>query len=156
MPNDPLTFEVVVEAERDRAFEAFASQLGSWWPLAYTFSGARFEDARIEQQAGGSWYERNDAGETLPWGQVHAYVPGERLVLSFAIGADRKPVPNDRASQVEIRFSNAGSGRTRVELTHRDFERHGPDADALRTGMGSPQGWPLILAEFRRWMHGRP
>jgi hypothetical protein len=53
-------------------------------------------------------------------------------------------------------FSDAVGGRTRIDLTHRDFERHGKDAEALRTGMNSPQGWPLILAEFRRWVrqHG--
>lgn len=155
MSFDGSTHTVIVEAARDHAFEAFASRLGSWWPLAYTFSGPHFEDAKVERRAGGSWYERNDVGETLPWGEVRAYSPGERLVLSFAIGADRKPAPNDTASEVEIRFSDTGSGRTRVDVTHRDFERHGPDAEALRAGMNSQQGWPVILAEFRRWLHGQ-
>jgi uncharacterized protein YndB with AHSA1/START domain len=153
MSNDQVTHEVIVNAARESVFEGFASYLGLWWPLAYTFSGPHFKDAGIEPRVGGSWYERNDTGETLSWGEVRAYALGERLVVSFAIGADRKPAPNDTASEVEIRFVDASSGRTRVELTHRDFERHGRDADALRAGMNSPQGWPLILAEFRRWIH---
>jgi uncharacterized protein YndB with AHSA1/START domain len=146
MSNEPLTHDVIVEAEREKAFEAFASHLGSWWPLAYTFSGPQFEDAKVERRAGGSWYERNAAGETLPWGEVRAYTPGDRLVLSFAIGADRKPVRNDTASEVEIMFSDAVGGRTRIDLTHRDFERHGKDAEALRTGMNSP---PRLAADSR-------
>jgi uncharacterized protein YndB with AHSA1/START domain len=155
MANELVSHDVIVEAARESAFDAFTNHLGLWWPLAYTFSGPQFEDARIDQRSGGSWYERNDAGETMPWGEVRTYTPNERLVLSFAIGADRKPTTKASASEVEIRFSQADAGRTRVEVTHRDFERHGADADALSAGMNSPQGWPLILAEFRRWMHAR-
>jgi uncharacterized protein YndB with AHSA1/START domain len=64
-------------------------------------------------------------------------------------------VSNDAASEVEVRFSPAGPGRTRVEVEHRQFARHGEGADHLRAGMDSPQGWPVILAELRRWVRGR-
>lgn len=59
------------------------------------------------------------------------------------------PVPGGEASEVELRLLAAGAG-TRVELEHRDFERHGQGAEALRAGLDSPQGWPTILAELRR------
>jgi len=124
--------------------------------LSYTFSGPNFVDAAIEPQVGGVWFERNQAGEKLSWGEVRAYTPGERLVLAFAIGADRKPASNDAASEVEVRFSAAGPGQARVVIEHRDFARHGQGVEALRTGMDSAQGWPLILAELRRWMQARP
>ena len=155
MSNDRIAHDVVVEAGTASAFDAFTSHLGAWWPLAYTFSGVGFVDAAIEPRVGGVWFERNQAGEKLSWGEVRAYTPGERLVLAFAIGADRKPASNDAASEVEVRFSAAGPGQTRVELEHRDFARHGQGAEALRTGMDSAQGWPLILAELRRWIHAR-
>ncbi len=43
-----------------------------------------------------------------------------------------------------------GEQQTRVQLEHRAFERHGEGAEVLQAGMNGPQGWPLILAEFRR------
>ena len=156
MSNDQIAHHVVVEAGPASAFDAFTAHLGAWWPLAYTFSEASFVDAAIEPRVGGVWFERNGAGEKLAWGEVRVYAPGARLVLAFAIGADRKPVPDDAASEVEIRFPAAGPGQTRVELEHRDFARHGQGSEALRAGMDSALGWPLILAELRRWIHARP
>jgi catechol 2,3-dioxygenase-like lactoylglutathione lyase family enzyme/uncharacterized protein YndB with AHSA1/START domain len=156
MSNDQITHHVVVGAGTASAFDAFTAHLGAWWPLAYTFSGAGFAEAAIEPRIGGVWFERNAAGEKLPWGEVRAYTPGERIVVAFAIGADRKPVSNDAASEVEARFADAGPGRSRVEIEHRDFARHGEGSEALRIGMDSAQGWPLILAELRRWIQARP
>jgi uncharacterized protein YndB with AHSA1/START domain len=156
MSNDQIAHHVVVEVGTADAFEAFTAHLGAWWPLGYTFSGPDFADAAIEPRVGGVWFERNRAGEKLSWGEVRTYAPGEGLVLAFAIGADRKPVSNDAASEVEVRFPAAGPGQTRVEIEHRDFRRHGEGAEKLRTGMDSAQGWPLILAELRRWIDARP
>jgi catechol 2,3-dioxygenase-like lactoylglutathione lyase family enzyme/uncharacterized protein YndB with AHSA1/START domain len=156
MSNDQITHQVVVDAGRSGAFDAFTAHLGAWWPLAYTFSEASFADAAIEPGVGGVWFERNASGEKLPWGEVRACQPGERLVLAFAIGPDRKPASNDAASEVEVRFSADGPGRTRVEVQHRAFARHGDGGERLRAGMNSAQGWPLILAELRRWIQGRP
>jgi catechol 2,3-dioxygenase-like lactoylglutathione lyase family enzyme/uncharacterized protein YndB with AHSA1/START domain len=156
MSDVSITHRVTVEAGLAVAFDAFTTHLGAWWPLAYTFSQADFEDAAIDPKAGGIWFERNDKGESLSWGEVRAYVPGERLVLAFAIGPDRKPVSNDAASEVEVRFSAADPARTRVEIEHRAFARHGEGGEALRAGMDSAQGWPLILAELRRWIKARP
>ncbi len=156
MSNNRISHQVVVEAGPSGAFDAFTAHLGAWWPLAYTFSEASFADAAIEPTVGGVWYERTRAGEKLSWGEVRAYAPGERIVLAFGIGPDRRPAPNDAASEVEVRFSADGQGRTRVEVEHRGFERHGAGAETLRAGMDSAQGWPLILAELRRWIEGRP
>ena len=151
-----IAHETVVEAGVETAFDIFTAHLGAWWPLAYTFSLDRFRDAAIEPRAGGVWFERDETGASLPWGEVRAFEPASRIVLAFAIGPDRKPAGNDAASEVEVRFASDGPGRTRVVIEHRAFERHGEGGDALRDGMDSPQGWPLILAELRRWIRARP
>jgi uncharacterized protein YndB with AHSA1/START domain len=151
MPTDQISHRVIVAAEPPIVFDVFTAHLGMWWPLAYTFSGPSFVDAAVEPRVGGIWFERDEADATLPWGEVRAYEPGKRLIVAFAIGPDRKPVPNDAASEVEVRFVSAGPGQTRVEVEHRDFARHGEGAEALRSGMDSAQGWPLILAELKRW-----
>jgi uncharacterized protein YndB with AHSA1/START domain len=151
MALSPLAHSVVVDAPRDEAFRIFTAQLGDWWPLAYTFSEAAFADAVVEPRVGGRWLERDQDGREHPWGDVVTYDPGRRLVLKFGIGPDRQPVPRDRSSEVEVRFEPAGGGaKTRVEIEHRGFECHGEGADALRVGLDSPRGWPLILAELRR------
>ena len=141
--------EIGVELSPERAFALF-NELGAWWPLAYTFSGAKFDSAHIEPRAGGRWFERSETGDEIPWGEVRVYEHGRRLVLQWGIGPDRKPAPPARSSEVEVRFAPADAA-ARVSVEHRDFERHGEGAELLRQGMDSDaQGWPLILAEFRR------
>jgi uncharacterized protein YndB with AHSA1/START domain len=81
---------------------------------------------------------------------VRAFEPPERIVLSFAVSPSRMPEPPERASEVEVRFRAESSARTRIELEHRDFARHGRGARELREGMDSPQGWRLILASYAR------
>lgn len=151
-----IVHETVVDAGVETAFDIFTTHLGAWWPLAYTFSLDRFRDAAIEPRAGGVWFEIDDARQRLSWGEVRAFEPAARIVLAFAIGPDRKPSSNDAASEVEVRFAQDAPGRTRVTVEHRAFERHGEGGDATRAGMDSPQGWPLILAELRRWIRTRP
>ncbi len=146
----PVVHRVDLDLPVAAAFRLFTQELGEWWPIAYTFSGAEFEDAVVEPRAGGSWLERDRRGQTLPWGEVRAYEPERRLVLSFAISPERKPAPADRASEVEVRFVEVNDQRTQVEIEHRKFEQHGAGADATRQGMDSAHGWPLILAELRR------
>ncbi len=85
---------------------------------------------------------------------MRAYEEGKRLVLGFGIGADRKPIPPENASEVEVRFEPAADG-TRLKLEHRDFARHGDSGATLRAGMSGPQGWPVILAELRRTLRHR-
>jgi uncharacterized protein YndB with AHSA1/START domain len=122
--------------------------IGRWWPIAYTYGGSEFETATIERGAGGHWFETTRDGTRMNWGEVRAFEPGRELVLSFNVGADRKPEPPERNSEVAIRFI-ASNGGTRVELEHRHFERH-KDGERLRTGMASEHGWPLILASYER------
>jgi uncharacterized protein YndB with AHSA1/START domain len=147
---EPVRKEVSVGLPPDRAFALFADGLGRWWPTPYTYAGDKFETAAIEPRAGGRWYERARGGAETSWGEVRAYEPGRRLVLSFAISPARAPEPPEKASEVEIRFEPEGPAATRVALEHRDFERHGTGAATLRNGMDSGQGWPLILASYER------
>ena len=38
--------------------------------------------------------------------------------------------------------------RTRVELEHRNIDRHGEGWEATRDAVGGDQGWPLYLERF--------
>jgi hypothetical protein len=47
-----------------------------------------------------------------------------------------------------LRFISESPALTRVELEHRQFERHGADAAAVRAGLAGDQGWAEVLRRF--------
>jgi len=146
---EPIRCAIGVSAPPERAFEIFVTEIGRWWPLAYTWGEDQFETAAIEGRAGGRWFETDLDGGESDWGNVRAFEPGRCLILSFNVSPERQPEPPERQSEVAVRFIPA-SGGTRVELEHRDLARHGKGAERLRDGMASRRGWPLILASFAR------
>lgn len=147
---DAVRASLIVAQPVDRTFECFVREFGRWWPLPYTYSQDRFQTAEIEPRKGGRWFERDNDGNETSWGEIRAYEPPSRIVAAFAISPMRRPEPAEKASEVEFRFRSEGAARTRLELEHRDFARHGEEGEQLREGMASRQGWPLILACFAR------
>lgn len=149
MPAEVIKEAVVVPAAPERAFALFADELASWWPAEYTWAADGLEQIAIEPRVDGRCFERGPRGFECDWGRVLAWEPGARLAFSWQIGPDRVPVPDsDRASEVEVRFADAGKGATRVELEHRGFERHGEGGADYRAAMASERGWPYILARY--------
>jgi len=148
MMDDPVKASVTLSAPVGDAFRVFVDRIGEWWPRAYTFAQDDLASIVIEPRAGGRWYEIDRRGRRLDWGEVRMFEPNERLVLSWAVSADRRQEPPQRASEVEVRFRPLGPRFTRIDLEHRAFGRHGAGADILRRGMGSAEGWPYILREF--------
>jgi uncharacterized protein YndB with AHSA1/START domain len=151
----PIRCAIDVAVPPECAFERFVAGIGRWWPIPYTYGEDRFGTATIEPRAGGRWFETMLDGREENWGTVRVLDPGRRLVLSFNVSPQRTPEPPERESEVEIGFAPRDGG-TRIELEHRDLGRHGEGAEALRAGMASRQGWPLILASFAREMRYAP
>jgi hypothetical protein len=54
----------------------------------------------------------------------------------------------DRTSEVEVRFIAEGPQRTRVELEHRQLDRHSEGWQGVREGVDNEQGWPLYLRRY--------
>ena len=50
--------------------------------------------------------------------------------------------------EVEITFTALQGGMTRVDLEHRNLERYGDKAAAVRDMIGSDNGWMGILKSF--------
>ncbi|MGE3272287.1 MAG: SRPBCC family protein, partial [Chloroflexota bacterium] len=132
--HDTLQYMITVPITVEQAFTRFVDEIGRWWPPENTFANVAFgkperlDTVTIEPREGGHWYERLTDGSTIPWGHVQAYEPPRRLVLTWQITPRGTPEPDpSRASEVEVRFVADGPTSTRIELEHRQFERHGHD-----------------------------
>lgn len=145
----PVTASARLDCPVDEAFRRFTQDIGLWWPLAYTFAGDQLDTVEVRPGPDGQWLERDRAGRETSWGAVLEWDPPHAFAAEFAISPGRAPEPPGRRSEVSLRFAPDGVG-SRIDLEHRGFERHGDGGAAMREGMASPQGWPLILAEFVR------
>jgi uncharacterized protein YndB with AHSA1/START domain len=140
---------IVVEAPAERAFEVFTEQMGTWWPADHHILEAELAEMVLEPRAGGRVYDRGVDGSECQWARVLAYEPPSRLVLSWDINLDWKiETDYERTSEVQVLFVPEGEGRTRVELEHRNIERHGEDWEKMRDAVSSDGGWGRILEDF--------
>ncbi len=146
-PIEPVRVSVTVHAPKDRAFEVFTNRMTAWWPPSYKIGRAELAEAVLERRAGGRWYERDTDGAECEWGRLVVYEPPDRLVLTWQIDATWAYNP-ELVTEVEVRFTEEEPGRTRVELEHRNLDRHGDGWEAARAGVGSEGGWALYLSRF--------
>jgi len=149
---------VRVQAPVERAFSVFVEQMETWWPATHHIGKTPFEAIFVEPRVGGRWYERNADGAQCEWGTVLAWDPPHKVRFSWHLGPGHDSPdwtfdPDmSRASEVEIRFSPAGSGATLVELEHSKLERHGEGYQQLRALFDGPGAWMGILESFAKRM----
>ncbi|MGC4788714.1 SRPBCC family protein [Micromonospora sp. DT178] len=143
-----LRSALLVPAPAQRAFEVFTGALAQWWVVEYTWSGPeQLADLGMEPHSGGMLYEIGPHGFRCDWGRVLTWDPPERLVFTWQIGADRAPVPDPaKASEVEVLFHPDGPERTRMEVEHRHFDRHGEAAEGYRQALTA--GWHELLTRY--------
>jgi len=143
----PINRSVVVKAEVERSFAAFTGRMGRWWPRSHSIGSAPIADVIVEPRVGGRWYERSGDGAECEWGKVLAWDPPGRLILAWQLDANWKYDPA-LVLEVEITFTALQDGMTRVDLEHRNLERYGDKAAAVRDAVGSDRGWLGILKSF--------
>jgi uncharacterized protein YndB with AHSA1/START domain len=140
---------IVVDAPIERAFSVFTEGISTWWPPEHHILKAELADTVFEPRQGGHVYDRGVDGSECRWARVLVYKPPTRIVISWDIGL-KWELESDpqRTSEVEVRFVPDGPSRTRVELEHRNLDRHGEGWTQMRDAVGSPDGWEIGLRRF--------
>ena len=141
--------QIVVEAPIERAFRVFTEDFGSFKPPEHNMLGVEIAETVFEPRVGGHIYDRGVDGSECRWARVLAYEPPDRVVFSWDISPHWRPETDlERASEVEVRFVAETPERTRVELEHRNLDRHGEGWEGVREGVGGDGGWPLYLQRY--------
>jgi uncharacterized protein YndB with AHSA1/START domain len=140
---------IVVAAPIERAFSVFTDGIGSWWNPEYHILEAELAEMVFEPREGGHVYDRGVDGSECRWARVLAYEPPSRVVISWDIDT-RWQIETDpeKTSEVEVRFLAEAPDRTRVELAHRNLDRHGEGWEQMRDAVGSPESWSDGLRRF--------
>ena len=141
--------QLVVEASQERAFIVFTENFGDFKPREHNIMRSPIARTVFEPHVGGHIVDVAEDGSECRWARVLVYEPHERVVFSWDIGPDWQIVADpENASEVEVRFVAEGPDRTRVELEHRNIDRHGPGWEAVRDGVATDQGWLLYLDRY--------
>ncbi|HSS09419.1 MAG TPA: SRPBCC domain-containing protein [Acidimicrobiales bacterium] len=144
----PVRQSTLVRSDLGHTFDTFVRTIGVWWPVCPFSAGQeRVRDVTIEQRAGGQVFETWTDGTVVQWGELLAWEPPDRFVMTW-VGT---PV----ATEVELTFSALGPALTRVSVAHRGWEalteeQLGEDC-ALPGGYksgGYSVGWARILASL--------
>jgi uncharacterized protein YndB with AHSA1/START domain len=148
----PATFvklQIVVEASIERAFHVFTEKFDSFKPREHNLLTVPIAETIFEPRVGGHVYDRGVDGSECRWARVLAYEPPNRVVISWDI-SPRWQIETDAAktSEVEVRFIAESAKRTRLELVHRNLERHGLGWESVRDGVSGDAGWPLYLQRY--------
>jgi len=144
-----VTTEIVVEAPIERAFAVFTDDFGAFKPREHNMLDVDIAETVFEPRVGGSLFDRGVDGSECHWARILAYEPPNRVVFSWDISPMwQLETDPSRSSEVEVRFIAETPDRTRVELEHRNLDRHGDGWEGLREGVEGPEGWPLYLQRF--------
>jgi uncharacterized protein YndB with AHSA1/START domain len=141
--------EIVLNVPAARAFQLFTERFDQIKPREHNMLRVDIAKSVFEPKVGGRVYDLGADGTECQWGRVLTYEPPNRIVFTWEISPHWQ-IESDlaRASEVEVRFIPEGEGRTRIELVHRNLERHGEGWQSLADGVRGDQGWPLYLQRF--------
>ena len=141
--------QVTVDAPIERAFAVFVERFGDFKPKEHNLLGSPIAETRFEPRVGGHIFDRAEDGSECRWARVLAYEPPNRVVFSWDISPYWQLEADEaNASEVEVRFVAEAPDRTRLELEHRNLDRHGPGWEGVRDGVADDAGWPLYLAGY--------
>jgi uncharacterized protein YndB with AHSA1/START domain len=137
----PVRKTLIVNCSPERAFEVFAGEVETWWPMkTHSIHRDRVRNVVLEPREGGEMYELAEGGKREHWARVTRWEPPRRLVLAWQVNPDTAA-----PTEIEITFTPEGDG-TRVELEHRNWEQAGDSAAGMRDNYET--GWDIVLAPY--------
>ncbi|HEY1534314.1 MAG TPA: SRPBCC family protein [Polyangiaceae bacterium] len=146
---EPVKKQIIVTATAERAFAVFTAGIDRWWPREHHIGKSPLRRAVLEQRPEGRWYSLCEDGSECEVGKVLSWEPPHRLLLAWQITADWQYDPKF-VTEVLVTFTTLGPNQTRVVLEHRDLERFGEKAEALRKSLDSAGGWGKIMDELAK------
>jgi uncharacterized protein YndB with AHSA1/START domain len=144
-----IRVQIVVAAPIERAFRVFTEDFDRVKPREHNMLDVDIAQTVFEPRAGGRIYDQGVDGSEYSWARVLVFEPPTRLVFSWDISPQWQ-IETDpgKTSEVEVRFIAETPARTRVELEHRNLDRHGDGGENARDAVGGEDGWPLYLRRF--------
>lgn len=142
---EPLSYRIEVPCSQKKAFEVFAGDFSSWWPLdkramSTYATGNPAKGLSVDARLGGKIIETGADHSEHHWGTFTAYDPYGYLAFDFHMG-----LPAEQTGKVEVKFVPLDDSRTMVELIHSNWEGYGDMADAMHNGYGS--SWHMLFEE---------
>jgi uncharacterized protein YndB with AHSA1/START domain len=141
--------QILVNAPISEAFTVFTERFGDFKPREHNLLQAPIAETVFEPRVGGNIYDRAIDGTECRWARILAFEPPDRVVFSWDISPRWQLETNPNlTSEVEVRFFAETPERTRVELEHRNIDRHGAGWESVRDGVDNEAGWPLYLQRY--------
>ncbi|MFI5069010.1 MAG: SRPBCC domain-containing protein [Streptosporangiales bacterium] len=111
----PVRQSTMVRSDVRHTFDTFVRSIGIWWPVTPFSAGQdRVRDVTIDQRPGDRVYETWADGTEVDWGELLAWEPPARFVMTWTM----TPVP----TEVELSFAALGPALTRATVEHRGWE----------------------------------
>jgi len=141
--------QIVVNAPIGEAFKVFTERFGDFKPREHNLLQAVIAETVFEPRVGGNIYDRAVDGSECRWARILVFEPPDRVVFSWDISPRWQVETNpDLTSEVEVRFFAETPERTRLELEHRNLDRHGAGWESVREGVDNEAGWRLYLQRY--------
>ena len=147
-----VTTSVVVDVPQARAFKVFTDEIGTWWDPDHHLLPEGTDAHRRWCSSRGSAATSTTSSATAASAAGRACSPTTRPSASCSAGTSTcsgrsRPIPS-ATSEVEVRFIAEAPDRTRVELEHRNLDRHGDGWEQMRAAVGSDGGWPSGMNRY--------
>ena len=142
-------FDCVVPLERPKAFALIVDHPALWWESPFAGKSGPVRECGIEPHPGGVCYEIGEDGKRRVWGTILSIEEPLYVRFAWQVSPDGEPIADPGASsRLTIEFRETGD-KTRLELVHSEFLRHGEKADEYRDAMAASYGgWQQVLSRI--------
>lgn len=144
-----IRHQIEIDLPIDRAFATFHEQWDKIKPHEHNPHSSPIVESVFEPRVGGHLYDRFEDGTESRWSRVLEFEPPRRFVITWDISPQwQLETDPERCSEIEVTFTAVDDDHTRVDLEHRNLDRHGDGWEGVRSGVDAPDGWPLYLQRF--------